>query len=287
MNNLLIPNYGNFLCTPIKVLVTDAYGITKPFSNDYEDNCRLYGYSLIDILLRESEIKLNKNNSELIFSRIFTDNPHADATRLIGSIAEILVTKFCKEHQEVNRRLGMYARGASRLSREMDNFIAIATGAQQTRQSYPVWYNPSDTQRDIIWVKKDDLDSQLLCVKSRGNAGKPAGLQVKTSHNYQYVLNSIEKYHYPVLYFDLNNDWWQLDNVLKNSDFKGVLVQHDDITNEIKRILVKYFNIVIKIFSGEMNLQYLIDMSKYEGMTDILKGLELANQDNDKKIIIS
>lgn len=280
-------NYGKFLCAPIKVLVTDAHGITKPFSNDYEDNCRLYGWSLIDVLLSESEIKLNENNGEPILSRIFTSNPHADATRLIGSIAEILVTKFCKEHQEVNRRLGMYARNSLRLSYEMDNFIAIATGSQQAKRFYPNWYSPADTQRDIIWVKKDDLDSQLLCVRSKGNAGKPAGLQVKTSHDYQYVLSSIEKYHYPVLYFDLNNDWWKLDNALKSSNFDGVLVQHDDITNEIKRILVNYFNIVVKIFSGEMTLQYLIDMAAYEGMVDILKGLELANQDNDKKIIIS
>lgn len=280
-------NYGKFLYPPtVKVIVTDEKNVTKPFSDDYEIKCRIFGYSLIDILLEESAIKLSENDGSVILNRIFTGNSHADATRLMGSIAEILVTKFCNEYQEVNRRLGMYAKGASRLNNDMDNFIAVATGAQKTQQLYPNWYNPSDTQRDIIWVRKDNLDSQLLCVKSKSSFGKPAGLQIKTSHNYQYVLNSIERYHYPVLYFDLNNDWWKLDNALKNINFTGVLIQHDDITNEIKKILLNYFDVVVKIFSGEISLKYLIDMSKYEGMTDILKGLELADQNYDKKIII-
>ena len=77
-----------------------------------------------------------------------------------------------------------------------------------------------------------------------------------------------------------------MDNALKNINFTGVLIQHDDITNEIKKILLNYFDVVVKIFSGEISLKYLIDMSKYEGMTDILKGLELADQNYDKKIII-
>lgn len=281
-------NYSKFLYTPnVKVLVVDGEGVTKPFSNDYESHCRIFGSSLIDILLSESVIKLREDDGKLIINRIHTGNPHADATRLIGGIAEVLVVKFCREHQEVNRRLGMYARGASRLGREMDNFIAIATGSQQTRQSYSRWYNPADTQRDIIWVKKDNLDSQLLCVHSTNLSGKPAGLQVKASHDYQYVLGSIEKYHYPVLYFDLSNDWWRLNKSLQGCDFNGVLVPHDDITNEIKVVLSNYFSIVVKMFSGEISLQYLIDMSKYEGMSDILKGLELANQDPEKKIIIA
>lgn len=93
-------NYGKFLYPPtVKVIVTDEKNVTKPFSDDYEIKCRIFGYSLIDILLEESAIKLSENDGSVILNRIFTGNSHGDATRLMGSIAEILVTKFCNEYQ--------------------------------------------------------------------------------------------------------------------------------------------------------------------------------------------
>ena len=66
-----------------------------------------------------------------------------------------------------------------------------------------------------------------------------------------------------------------------------MLIPHDDITNEIKRFLTGYFSLLVPIFRGEKSLNYLIDMSKYEGYVDILKGLELANDDSSKKILIA
>ena len=279
-------NYGEFLYAPnTKVVVAHDNHETKPFN--YKSQSLLYGYSLIDILLSESEIKLNSQNNQFLFNRIFTSNPDSDATRLIGSIAEILVTKFCNEYQEVNRRLGMHGRHARNLSDCIDDYIAIATGSQQTRQHYPIYYNPNDTQRDIIWIHKKKTEHQLLCVGATPSCGKPAGIQVKTSHNYNYVLSSIKKYHYPVLYFDLSNDWHQLYYSLDKKDYLSMLIPHDDITNEIKRFLTGYFSLLVPIFRGEKSLNYLIDMSKYEGYVDILKGLELANDDSSKKILIA
>ena len=286
---LRLQNYGRFLYPPdTKVVVTHNDYETKFFNyeNNYESESLLYGHSLIDILLSESEIKLNFESNQLVLSKVITSNPHSDVTRLIGSIAEILVTKFCKEYQEVNRRLGMYGRCAEKLSNSIDNYVAVATGSQQTRYYYPTYYNPNDTQRDIIWVHKESTEHQLLCVGATTSHGKPAGIQVKTSHNYQYVLSSIEKYHYPILYFDLSNDWYQLYHSLDKSDYLSRLIPHDDITNEIKQFLLGYFKLLIPIFTGEKNLQYLIDMSKYEGYVDILKGLELANNDGTMKILI-
>ncbi|ULJ67714.1 hypothetical protein [Wielerella bovis] len=279
---MIYQNYGKFLYAPnTKVVV--AHVNHKSLQLD-EANIALYGYSLIDILLSESEIKFNPENNQIILSRLFTSNPHNDATRLIGNIAEVLVTKFCKQYPEVNRILGMYARNAVKLSDSLDNYIAVATGSQQTRYNYSMYYSPNDTQKDIIWLHKDNLEHQLLCIGSTSQSGKPAGLQVKTSHDYQYVLSSIKKYHYPILYFDLNNDWSFLYRALDKSDNLSKLIPHDDITHEIKIILIQYFNLLLPVFSGEYSLQYLIDMSKYEGYIDILKGLELSDLSHEKKL---
>ncbi|WGE68099.1 hypothetical protein NYR77_03450 [Actinobacillus equuli subsp. haemolyticus] len=258
-------------------------------------NYTRYGKSLLDLLVQESEIKLD-NQGKPILSRVFTGDPNSDATRLIGSIAEALVVDYCKLYPDVNQRLGMYARWGTRISGDLDKFVAIATGSLKTKKNYRKYYNPNDTQRDVVWVNIEDNEQQLLCI-SKGSSsisGNPAGIQVKASHNYQYVLNNIEQYHYPVLYFDLNNDWWKLDLAIKSKDryenlkyySTNILIPHDDITNEIKNTLIGYFDLLVKVFNNEITIEYLIEHCKYEGLIAMEKGLEGASVSITNKIII-
>lgn len=284
---------NNGLLSPSsEIIIVNETGKTKLFENTVEAMCRIHGSNLLDILVSENEISLN--NNELFLNRILTGNPHADATRLIGSIAEVLVANYCKKHVELNRYLGMCARYSSITHQVLDNYIPIVTGSYQTKLNYGLYYNPSDTQRDIVWIRKDDHNSQLNCVRPKPSAqsSKPAGLQIKVSHDYRYVLSSIKGNHYPVLYFDLNNDWSYLYRSLsdiKNSAGFSIayfLVAHNDITNYIKEELKSYFNIIVKIFNNEMSLKQLIDIAKNDGKNEIIKGLNLANLDGRDKISI-
>ncbi|MFI3197156.1 MAG: hypothetical protein QX196_02420 [Methylococcaceae bacterium] len=157
----------------------------------------MYGNSLLDLLTTESYIDEN-----LHLRQVLTGNTHADATRLIGNIAEALIVKYCNDYPEVNRTLATYARFGIREHKNMDNYVAIGTALQDTKSNYGQHYNPNDTQRDIIWIDKTDKENQLLCVGGNSRAGKVAGLQVKASHDgLNYVLPSIKDYFYSILFF--------------------------------------------------------------------------------------
>src|SRR5690606_13263044 len=115
-----------------------------------------YGNTLLDLLIEESYI-----SEELVLKQVLTGNAHADATRLIGSIAESLVVNLCNLHPEVNRVLGMYARSGQRPHKKLDDYVAVATGSMRAKNNFPQHYNPCDTQRDIIWVERDNTGNQL------------------------------------------------------------------------------------------------------------------------------
>ena len=104
-----------------------------------------HGSTLLDVLIEESYI-----SEDLVLKHILTGDPHADATRLIGSIAESLVVNLCNSDPEINRRLGMYARFGQRPHKSLDAYVAVATGSMRAKNYYPLHYNPCDTQRGRI-----------------------------------------------------------------------------------------------------------------------------------------
>jgi len=244
-----------------------------------------YGNTLLDILTEESYISEN-----LAFKYIITGNVHADATRIIGSIAESLVVNLCNSNPEINRTLGMYARLGKRPHKTLDDYVAVATGSMRTKNLYQQHYNPTDTQRDVIWVEKDNTENQLLCIDERKNnktGAKPAGLQVKASHDgINYVLPSIENYHYPVLYFDLNGDWGEVQKALLLGAKQATLINPDELRNDIKNTLKGYFNIVVALLNNQISIQRIIEECKYYGDSNITSGLDGAEATNDSKLIL-
>ena len=111
-------NYADFLSSP-----------------NFEVQAEIYGRTLIDILTQEAYI-----NANMQLNHVFTGNVKADATRIIGSIAESLVVDWCNKYPEVNRTLGMYARGGVRRSNVLDDYIAVATGSQRTKNLFEQYY---------------------------------------------------------------------------------------------------------------------------------------------------
>lgn len=279
----------------MKVIVEESSTGKVLHSQPYSDFCKKpslhfhvhnYGNTLIETLLSEELITLSEN--ELIFKRLLTGNPHADATRMIGSIAEVLVVNYCNKYSEVNRYLGKIARNGKRISKTLDDYIAVATGSFTTKNLYPYYYNPNDTQRDIIWIDKYEQNNQLLSLNSNNQKdGNPAGIQVKASHDYRNVLSNIKQYHHPVLYFDLNNDYRLLYDTIKERNLAVKMIHPDDLHADLKNILIGYFDIIVALFNKEITLERLIKDSKYYGNSIQLSGIELSEVTNEPKLFIS
>jgi hypothetical protein len=274
-----------------QIVVFDSDGnikLSQKYS-DFLDNPKseiqvaMYGNSLIDLLIQESYI--SSQNLELI--QVLTGNSQADATRLIGNLAEALVVEYCNKYPEVNRTLARYARFGAKKTISLDNYIAIGTGSKVTESRYLSHYQPNDTQRDIIWVDKNDSSKQLACIGGSRNSVKPAGLQVKASHDgKKYVLGSIFDYYYPILYFDLGDDWGIVKNEAERVNPDATLIHPDEIMREIKEHLKGYFNIVVDIIEGELSIQDVIEQSMYNGDAPLLAGIAASNIITDKSIII-
>ncbi|MCO8321129.1 hypothetical protein ABEG10_11780 [Burkholderia cenocepacia] len=275
----------------VKIIVEDDLGEIKhsqSFSEYFhQPNINIlsatYGPTLLDILVEESYI-----SSTLQLNQILTGNPNADATRMIGSIAECLVVDICHKYPEANRLLGMHARFGSRASSKLDQYVAVATGSMRTKRLYGQHYNPSDTQRDVIWVEKENTQNQLLCISSNNSiSAKPAGLQIKASHDgVRYVLPTIQNYHYPVLYFDLDGDWVKVREAMIAQNITCPLINPDSIYRELRHALQAYFNIVVAIIEGKTTIQQVITDSKYNMNSALGAGVDGSELTNNPQIIL-
>lgn len=242
-----------------------------------------YGSSLLNILTQETYL-----TEDLVLRKILTNNPYADATRLIGNLAEALVVKYCNDYPEINRALARYARFGEREHRNLDNYLAIGTGSKLTQQKHLQHYQPNDTQRDVIWIDKTDNAKQLACVRGTGSSFKPAGLQIKASNDgISYVLPDISNYFYPILYFDINDDWHIVRAALADQGINATLIHPDEIAGEIKATLKGYFNLIVSIINGSLSIKRLISMASYNGDSTLLAGIAASSISADRTIILS
>lgn len=251
-----------------------------------------HGASLLDVLTKENYLTLDKTGAPTL-KFYSTGNHQGDATKLLGSIAEALIVQECNNNSEFNRDLAKHARGGSKLSNFPDGYIAIATGSYQTKIKHRQHYNPNDTQRDIIWVDKNDVTLQLdsLSLNRSKSSVRPAGIQVKASYDYRNVLRNIEQYSYPIVYFDMNNDWDYLHATIANlnrdmGDRAISLVRHDDVLRYIKDRLRKYHQIIVALLSGECTIQQLIEEANFTHDNALGSVLDTAAPDSCDKIIL-
>ncbi|ELI9034850.1 hypothetical protein ACWQEN_002930 [Morganella morganii] len=244
----------------------------------------MYGNSLLDILISESYI-----TPDLNLKLVTSNDPKEDATRLMGSIAEAVVVKYCNDYPEVNRILGMHARAGQIQHSILDQYVAVATGSLKTQTNYQMHYNPCDTQRDILWVSKKDNCSQLLCInpKPSSNGGIAAGLQVKASTNgIAYVVPNIKDYYFPVLYFDLENDFDRVEAAVRQKCETARLIRPGEIHHEMKHVILGYYEIIKKLLNNEITIQRIIEASRYTGDTTFLSGLSGGSAGEGTSLIL-
>lgn len=196
-------------------------------------------------------------------------NSNISTMTLLGRIAEAVLVRRCREDSTVNKKLFELARKKNAWQTTADRFMALGTGHLFTKKEYPARYNPSDPQRDIVWIDKEG--NLALIVNSSGQAGIEAGLQVKASlDGINYILQDITncRYEVPIVYFPIKNDYDLLisrlykrsiqtgDNrFLSPEDFVVDICAYDYIAYEE---VMDYYPIVKQLIDGELELYELV-----------------------------
>ncbi|MTJ54917.1 hypothetical protein FJR38_20745 [Anabaena sp. UHCC 0253] len=235
---------------------------------------RLVGEELLDLLANDLGIvKVDHEKLKLQYvkpGQRGDGNVHQEVMNLLGRLAEALIVRRCNKDIKRNRLWASYARRGRQVE-SLDEYIAVGTGLVSTKHNsiYNTKYNPSDTQRDIIWVKKDDPMKELQMGKKH-KGGYPVGLQIKVSRNKNTVFNSLVKrtYGVPVIYFDLNRDFPQVADKLLQENLRwdeemkwrtGVdFIRGRDIDPELHDTLLHFYPLIELLFRGKLDLGDLL-----------------------------
>ena len=233
-------NYGEYVSNPeIIQVIQHKYSKSGPLLKIEVDNgnakvCGKYlkdkvypsikipaNRQLVDILIDETgTISFEENKWKL--SVLIQGNLHKYTMKLLGKVAEAVVVRNCCNDQDINKKWLDLARKGISKKETANRYRAIGTGLHSTELYFPHKYNPSDTQRDIIWV--DNKGHVVNTMDSNTVAGNQAGLQVKVSSNgVSYVQRAMIKgqYEVPVVYFAIENDFDVIVNNLHKKAMSG------------------------------------------------------------------
>ncbi|MCH4007532.1 MAG: DUF572 domain-containing protein [Eubacterium sp.] len=177
---------------------------------------------LLPILIEETgSIRFEENRA--VFAEVLQKNPKIGAMCLLGKVAEAVIVRNCTDDALLNRIWLSKARKNRTTQRIADSFKAIGTGLHSTKNRYPRKYNPSDPQRDVIWI--NNTGECALVAGGQASAGNIAGLQIKVSGNgLNYIKKSLSdlKYEVPLVYFPMNDDF---DMILDRVNRTGTFIE--------------------------------------------------------------
>lgn len=260
------------------------------------------GGRLIQIL--QDEIgNISYESNRFVLKQIFVSNANVTAMMLLGKIAEAVLVRRCQENEQLNRQLFQLSRRKNARITTARRFKAIGTGLKSTQRDFPKRYNPSDTQRDIIWI--DDEGIPALMAGSSSMAGVEAGLQVKVSlYGINYMVDDLlsNRYEVPMVYFPINNDFERvIDRLVKKQgayifdieigDYRGIRVGEDlvdirtydyDAFEEVK----DYYPIVYDLINGDIDVVDLIDIARGNGTLENTMLLTALSNSNAETIIL-
>ncbi len=221
-----------------------------------------HGMDLLQLLTNELGLVSVDEKGFLQHRIVLELDPHKTTMRILGKIAEALIVDECNKDSIKNTKWANAARRYISPQKSYDKYKALGTGLKYTQLNHPQKYNPGDTQRDIIWIDKDDEKSQLMMSIS-GNqlSGIQAGLQTKVSYGDYVKPSTLAKYEIPVVYFDLKDNFMSL--VMKtnysNIDSTNGLDYHRgrNISLEIHEKLKDYYHLIFRIISGKTDINTL------------------------------
>ncbi|SEL35562.1 hypothetical protein [Ruminococcus albus] len=231
----------------------------------------LHGRKLFDILLDEFGYITYRDNKPA-WNFILQTDTNRTIMNLLGKIAEAVLVRRCHEDNELNRILISKARYVSRRQplSFTNKYFALGTGLLSTEKNNRIYYNPSETQRDIEWV--DDRNKLLLKSGSTVSSGDIAGLQLKASTDgMNYVYDDLIKHRYmvPLVYFGVgrHNDFAEIASTLiKNGYLHHSMVDVDFIDAAaidpygFDEVLT-YVDMVTAIVKGKLRPEQLLDIA--------------------------
>lgn len=227
-------------------------------------------------ILQDDIGNISYEDNRMVLKHILYVNSSVSAATLMGKIAEAVVVRRCREDESLNLKLFQLAcRKRARMDTVMQ-YVPIGTGLKQTQLHHSRRYNPSDPQRDIIWVDKNDVPA--LMRGSTSTKGVEAGLQVKNSVNgLGYIYSDLIHFRYevPILYFPISNDYEKIVDRLAKDPRAEIL---DPESGEYRRIrpgedlidiraydyeayaeVKDYYPIIQDLISGDLELDDLVD----------------------------
>lgn len=261
------------------------------------------GGRLLEIL-QDDLGNISYENNELILKYIFVSNSNVTAMSLLGKIAEAVIVRRCQENEELSRQLFQLARRKRAKRGTSQRFKAVGTGLKPTQMQYPQRYNPSDTQRDVIWV--DENGNPALMSGSTLVSGIEAGLQVKVSlYGIKYMVDDLEtnRYEVPMVYFPINNDFEKIvDKLIKDKktfvldpetgEYRGVIIGDDivdiraydyDAFEEVK----DYYPIIVDLINGDIEIADLVDIARGNGVLQNMVMTAALSSSNADCIILA
>lgn len=254
-------------------LITDDLEIQAIESTHYNQ--------LLNLITHDSGNVTISVDGTLTFGLIYAthEEQKRKVAKLLGKYAEALLVSHCNNKPSVNRFFARQARfGNKSPNKFLNHYVAIGTGLYETEVNplYRSHYQPNETQRDVVWVDKRDVLS-LLHLPNRHAI---AGLQVKVSYYWRNVTREISNYAYPIVYFDMNNDWKDLDEYIKRKKRDGApgfdkvtLVPIHDYTEKIREELIWLEGKLIDIIDGKLTIRELVERAKDEDDAELAHAL--------------
>lgn len=289
----------------VDIVISDGNGHiirSQPFdefkygTKDIEIQKVMYGRQLLDLLVDDLNVIRYSENGNLILGVILQSDINRTAMQLLGRIAEAIIVRNCNRDSIVNQRYFSIARKKKAMPRTADKFFALGTGLNYTRINYSKHYNPSDTQRDIIWINDN---SELTIMKNQNEysttSAKIAGLQIKASKDgIKYVLPDIikDRYDVPIIYFDIENDYHRiLSQIYKDTkiNLEYDIIHPNEIDPRGYDEFLHYVDLVYAMVDGKLHPKDLIFGAYNNGdllMKNALLSTTLTNINKSNRIEI-
>ena len=248
--------------------------------------CSLCGEELFDILHDDlGYIPFDDKNFISLCKHIKKNHKNQIIMQNLGRIAESVIVRRCAKDEKINQKWMEIASSRRRVQPDIARkFKAVGTGLKLTRDINKFVYNPNDTQKDIIWVNKED--ARFMVNGSSSVAGNEAGIQVKVSKDglmyiYPDIINT--RYEVPLVYFDLNNDYrlvfikahnwfWQRNKVALNK-LPCFFIRGGDIDPDAHKEIMNYTEIINALIKGKLREEDFVKYAKeYPSIGQAIKG---------------
>lgn len=279
-----------------KVIYSQPYDEFVYGTKNIEIQKVLYGRKLYDLLADDLGVITYNENKELILGVILNNDINRTAMQLLGRIAEAIVVRNCNRSNLVNLNYFSIARGKRAKMKTASKFFALGTGLNYTKNNHPKFYNPSDTQRDIIWINEDnEVAVMKQSDKHFTTSAKIAGLQIKASMNgLRYVLPNVlqNRYDVPIVYFDIKKDYYKvLSKIYKDThvDMEYSIVHPNEIDPIGYDEFLNYVDLVYAMVNHKLTPRQLVRGAERNDdilMKNALMSTALSNLNKQNRIII-